>query len=190
MSEATDASHGRAAARLARRRLALRIAAVCGGLLGLCIALCIALGVPAWLAWRDRPPTLGRAELEQARERWRQNGPASYDLAVRVSGLRAAVYRVEVRDGVAVSATIDGRPLRDRRTFATWSVPGMFATMEADVEHVETRAVEAVPRSARLALYGTFHARLGYPQRYHRIEWGEAGTDQETTWEVLSFQPR
>jgi hypothetical protein len=66
----------------------------------------------------------------------------------------------------------------------------MFATMESDVEHVEERAAAAAPRTARLSLFAEFDAQLGYPRRYQRIEWGEAGTDQEVTWEVRAFTPQ
>jgi hypothetical protein len=189
MSEPPD-SDRREQARRSRRRLNVIVALAAGGVLGLLAAGCLAVGVPAFVSWLDRPTTLTRAQLDEARRRWQENGPLDYNLDVRVTGLRAADYHVEVRDGEPVSATIDGRPLRNRRTFGTWSVPGMLATIESDVDHVEERAEQANPRTARLTLRGDFDPQYGFPRRYHRMEWGEAGSDQEVTWEVTSFQPR
>jgi hypothetical protein len=149
----------------------------------------VAFALPGFSSWLDRPAPLARKQLDAARERWRSNGPRDYNLDVHVTGLRAADYHVEVRDGRPQRATIDGRPLRDPRTLGTWSVPGMFSTIGSDVQHVEQRDKQANPRSARLTLRADFDPRYGFPRRYHRMEWGEAGSDQEVTWQVTGFTP-
>lgn len=155
-----------------------------------------ALGVLAGLAsiflflairGRDPSPEFSRAEFEAAQARWESSGPTSYDLAVEVVGPQPAEYRVVVREGEVQSATIDGRPLKQRRTLDTWSVPGMFTTMERDVANRELVATgRARPDTPRLTLRADFHPKYGYPQRYRRIEWG---TGRDMVWQVREFQP-
>lgn len=155
--------------------------------LGSAIGLLGAVAILVVLSW-NRPTELTRSEFDAAQQRWRAAAIDDYDIEIMVTGIRAATYRVQVRGGNPASATIDGRALKNRRTFGTWSVPGMFNTIESDVEHVERRLTEADPRSARLTLFATFDELHGYPKKYHRIEWGEAGSDSEVTWEVTVFE--
>ena len=186
MTEAENKSDKPTEADRARRKLKLISAAVLGSGIGLLGALLILL-----LLNRNRSPELARPAFTAAQQRWESAAPENYDIAIAVTGLRAATYRVEVRDGHPHSATIDDRPLPNRRTFSTWSVPGMFDTIERDLEHVEARATEpSVQRTARLTLYATFDSQRGFPRTYHRIEWGEAGSDLEVTWEVVEFRVR
>lgn len=153
------------------------LAGVLGGLLSIVIVVAI--------RGRDPSPELNRADFETAQQLWKQAGPPSYNIAVRVVGPQPAVYRVEVRSGEVISASIDGRPLKQRRTLDTWSVPGMFGTMERDLAHVEEwasgRAVRGTPQ---LTLRATFHPTYGYPQRFRRTEWG---ADRDMVWEVIEF---
>ena len=132
-------------------------------------------------------PRLGEVDqtrLDKAQQLWKRNGPANYDIEVAVTGPRAAVYRVEIREGNAVTAMRDGSPLKDARTLGTWSVPGMFDTMQSDVDH----ASEPIQINARESHFvsprAEFHPQYGYPQRYRRIEWG---SDMEVGWEVTEF---
>src|SRR5437763_1922899 len=106
---------------------------VIGAVVGVAIGL-----VAALLVLRlNRPaaaPLLTPALFEQAHERWKANAPPDYDIVVRVTGSQPAVYRVEVRSGQAQAAWRNGDPLMSRRTFGTWSVPGMFGTISRDLE--------------------------------------------------------
>lgn len=159
----------------------LSLSAIAGVLIGLAGILVIIA-----VRGRDPSPEFTRAEFEAARERWRSAGPTSYDLEVEVVGQQPAVYRVEVRQGEVVLATIDGRPLKQRRTFDTWTVPGMFDTMERDVENLELVAAgRAKQETPRLTLRATFDPVLGFPQRYRRIEWGAS---RDMVWEVREFK--
>jgi hypothetical protein len=160
-----------------------------------CIAFAATAGVAAGVvsiffisAWQNRDPSpeFTRAEFEAAQRRWERSGPPDYDIAVEVVGRQPAVYRVEVRGGEVTSATIDGRPLKQRRTWSTWSVPGMFATMETDVSNRERFTSGKGDRfTPNLTLRAAFHPTYGYPQRYRRIEWE---TDRDMIWEVKDFR--
>ncbi len=131
-----------------------------------------------------RLPEIDRAQLEEARSLWRQNGPDDYDIEISVTGPRAAVYRVEVRRGKAASAMRDDSPLKDARTLGTWSVSGMFDTIESDVDHLEEPIVINARESHYVSPRAEFHPQYGYPQRYRRIEWGG---DIEAGWAVTEF---
>jgi hypothetical protein len=121
-----------------------------------------------------------------ARQRWEANAPPNYDIEVVVRGSQPATYAVEVRDGRPEVALRNGQPLLQRRTFSTWSVPGMFSTMSRDVEVVERfEQGNASPSAPRLALRAEFDERFGYPTRYRRIEWG---SPVEVSWEVTKFE--
>jgi hypothetical protein len=104
---------------------------------------------------------------------------------VRVTGSQPAVYRVLVRGGQAENAWRNGRPLTSRRTFSTWSVPGMFGTISRDIEAVERVARGQADRfTPHLRLRAEFDKRYAYPQRYRRIE---EGSNIEVAWEVTRF---
>lgn len=186
MSTSSDETAPPDTARRARRRVNQLLGLIAGLALGCVTAVVL---VVVWANW-DRRPELNRARLEAQRAIWEKNGVADYDIEVHVTGLREATYRVSVRDGTAVSASIDGRPLRDPRTFSTWSVPGMFGTMERDAEAVEkNRRSPEEASGPRLALYATFDPQYGFPSSYQRFEWGEQSTNAEVTWKVEGFQP-
>ena len=185
-----------------RRRSTLVLAAALGTAFGLA---CVGL---IWLfALRDPLPPLSAAEFEEAQRRWRENGPADYDLQVRVEGRQPATYRVEVRRGEPIAAFRNGRPLPQKRTWGTWSVPGMFSTMASDFRHVA--AVErgrADHETPRLGLYGIFDSHYGVPRRYRRVTWSQGreesmaqrvgrepglasggNAEMEVSWEVIEF---
>lgn len=129
-------------------------------------------------------PSLSGEELNAARALWEQAGPEDYDITILVSGRQAAEYRVEVRGGVAVQAWRNGQPLKQPRTFATWSVPGMFQTMQRDVDHMEGSV--PVRDVGRLKLFSRFDSALGYPTAYLRVESGVVNND--VSWRVTHFE--
>lgn len=136
---------------------------------------------------RDSSPEFSRADFDAAQARWRSSETARYEIEVEVTGPQPAVYRAIVRGGAVVSATIDGRPLKQRRTLDTWSVPGMFDTMERDLANRELVAAgHATKETPRLTLRADFHPVYGYPQRYRRIEWG---ANRDMVWQVREFRP-
>jgi hypothetical protein len=140
------------------------------------------------LAHRDSTPALTPELFDAAHQRWQASGPADYDIEVRVSGPQAAEYRVEIRGGQPQAAWRNGQPLTSRRTFGTWSVPGMFSTISRDIEALER--FKAGRERQELILRAAFDPRYSYPQRYRRIEWGSRkGSDAVTvSWEVTEFK--
>jgi hypothetical protein len=169
------------AGRNVRRSLLLMML---GGALGL-VATLVALRIVN----RDPTPSLTPEAFRAARERWRRNEPANYDIEIRVTGTQPATYRAQVRDGQPQSAWRNGKPLTSRRTFGTWSVPGMFSTMSRDVQNLEGSG-PAGARQRELVLRAAFDPEYGYPRRYSRIEWGSrrGATSHEVTWEVTEFE--
>jgi hypothetical protein len=136
----------------------------------------------------DPTPTLTSELFEAAHEHWKAAGPKDYDIEVRVTGPQAAVYRAEVRDGEPIAAWRNGQPLASRRTFGTWSVVGMFATISRDVEALERAAAKGAPPP--LILRAEFDTQYSYPARYRRIDNGsrKGGDAIAVTWDVVEFR--
>jgi hypothetical protein len=158
-----------------------------GTLLGVAVGLAIAL-FAARTANYDPTPTLTPQEFEQAYDRWSADPVANYDIEIRVTGPQASVYKASVRDGQPQAAWRNGQPLTTRRTFGTWSVPGMFSTMGRDVAALQQAAAKGTPPP--LILRAAFNAQYGYPEHYRRIDNGSRkGSDAITvTWDVIKFQ--
>ena len=156
----------------------------------------LALGVVATLVAlrminHDPTPLLTPELFYAASARWKASAPADYDIEIQVAGPQAAVYRVEVRGGQPAAAWRNGQPLKQHRTFGTWSVPGMFSTISRDLESEERRTTgRAQPGTPQLILKAQFDSQYHFPQRYRRIEWGSRrGSNAVTvTWEVVEFK--
>jgi len=162
-----------------------RVRAIALGFVCALLTVVVYVVVYAFVTAGPRLPEVDQQRLDEARQTWQEHGPDRYNIEVTVTGPRAAVYRVEVRDGEAVSATRDGSPLKDRRTMGTWSVPGMFDTIQSDVDHAE-EPIQVSPRESHyVSPRAQFHPQYAYPQQYRRIEWG---SDLEAGWEVTAFE--
>lgn len=134
-----------------------------------------------------RLPLLTDSALEDAERLWQQARPASYDMRVEIRGAQPGEVAVAVRDGVVTAMTRDGRT-PPKRTWDVWTVPGMFETLEREVELAEDPVHEmGAATGTQLHLRCEFDARFGYPRRYHRFV---AGGGPEVYWRVTSFKPR
>lgn len=169
-SESLSARPGR------RRTSSIVLAVILGGTVALLVILVVAM-----FLLRQPLPSLTREDLSTAMDRWSVNEPANYDIQIQVQGRQPATYRVEVRDGEAILAERDGAPLKGHRTLGTWSVPGMFHTIEIDMATVE---MAMDPSRPPLLLGAAFNATYGYPDRYHR---SEVGTQMDVVWKVTAF---
>ena len=151
------------------------------------LAVASAAGLLALRWWRADPiPPLAPEQFYEARAKWEQEAPPDYDIEVVVSGSQPATYEVQVRGGQPELALRNGKPLQQRRTFGTWSVPGMFSTMLRDVETVErSTSRNPDPSVPRLRLRAAFDERYGYPSRYRRIQ---LGSPVEVSWQVTRFE--
>ena len=153
----------------------------------------IGLGLVATLLvmrqWHfDPTPTLTPAIFYRQQDHSKGNKIPSYDIEVNVMGPQAAVYRVEVREGEAIAAWRNGKPLTSQRTFGTWSIPGMFATISRDVEAIERSVQEH--KQPPLILRAAFHPEYNFPEHYRRIDNGsQKGGDSITVaWDVTLFR--
>lgn len=158
-------------------------------LLGLMAGLVLGvIGMFALALW-NRDPASARLTPEffhAAQAKWKQAQPQDYNIEIQVRGNQPATYYVEVRGGEAQRALRNGNPLQQLRTFSTWSVPGMFATMSRDVEVLERRAAgQADKFTPDLNLRATFDPRYGYPARYRRVQYQSS---VEVEWEVTKFE--
>jgi hypothetical protein len=145
--------------------------------------LLVVLAVIALLALRGGGaglPPLSRESLQTAEQRWRESNVRNYAIEIEVTGAQPATYRVEVRDGEAISAQRNGRPLTQSRVFETWSVTGMFDTLASDVARLEDPAT-----NGRIVARCLFDETYGYPARYDRMEL-ESGV--HVAWEVTKFE--
>jgi hypothetical protein len=167
-----------------RRVSAYIAAAFFGGLVGLTLVL--------WLARSFGPdalPVVTESALQEARERWRSAAPINYQLDVKLTGRESATFSVKVRNGVVLEATRNGEPLKQERTWGTWTGPGMFETIERDLElAARSKDGKVDPGSSRLLIQGEFDSRWGFPRRYRRMELHRYAANQEVTWEVTRFE--
>ena len=179
MNSRSEASHVRKSlTKLARlRRIGLMI--LLGALFILTLVLTIRLRDPG-----ARLPLLTPVEFAAAQQRWQQHGLANYDVEVAVSTRQEETYRIVVRAGNVISATRNGQPLKQRRTFDTWSVSGMFNTMAIDLENVEMFAAEQASQTPQLTLRAAFDKERGYPLRYHRTEQRKWSPNYDVSWQV------
>ena len=126
-------------------------------------------------------PELDVAGFATAQEKWTQAEPPDYLIETKVSGLQPATYRVQVREHRVISAKRNDYPLKDERTLGTWSVPGMFGTIQRDVDANQTASDSSPPLHLRVQ----YEPQYGYPMRYVRLMWG---TKVTTSWEVTRFE--
>ncbi len=166
--------------RKARKTLTALIAAFLGVVLGGVVVLVIAS-----LLSRDPSPSISRRDFDEAKQRWAERGPENYDVHVEAFGRQAAIYRVQVRDGKTATLIRNDIPIGRASARETWSVLGMFDTIEYDLAAIDRyRELHPDARRDPLTLRATFHPELGYPQQYRRIEFG---SDIEVRWEVIAF---
>lgn len=149
-------------------------------------ALAVALVLFGMSLLRTGLPDLTRAEWTAARERWMKAGPESYTIEIHVTEPQESLYRVEVRDRRVESATRNGDPLPERRTWETWRVEGMFDTIESDLETNET--VAKTPGAGgldNLVLRARFDEQYGYPAEYQRTQFNPPF---DAAWQVTLFE--
>src|SRR6187399_762431 len=120
----------------------------------------------------ERIPLLTQSDFDGAKKRWQEHGPVSYDLDIELRGAQPGRVQVNVRNRVVIAETRDGRVPKEH-TWDTWTIPGMFDTLETDMEIAEdpVQAIAAAP-GTKWQLWCEFDPVLGYPRRYHRVASG------------------
>jgi hypothetical protein len=134
----------------------------------------------------ERIPLLTQTDLDAAKKRWQEHGPVSYDMDIELRGAQAGRVQVSVRNRVVAAETRDGRVPKEH-TWDTWTAPGMFSTIETDMEIAEDpeQAIQAAPGTT-WQLRCEFDPLLGLPRRYHRL----ASGGPEVYWRVTRFEAR
>jgi len=164
-----------------RSRISLRFVAgaiVFGILLGLAIAVLFVV-----LSTRGQPPRMSAADFEAARQRWRERGPASYDMDIEQSQGISGKIHVEVRSGRVAAMTINGEPAPERLC-DNWSIPGLFEIIGLDLERNRGVAGQTQPAIFQQA---EFDADTGLPRVYRRSDL-ESGQCAE--WRIVTFRVR
>lgn len=152
------------------------------------VAIVICLTVVGRLIFARRLPELTEAALDAAIQRWQENGPDSYDLEIEIEGQRPGIVTVEVRGGVVTRMTRDGQTPSQQRTWSVWAVPGMFDTIERELELAADPEGEMnAPKNTRLWLRCQFDAKYGYPAQFHRAVFGGG---PEVLWRVTHFEAK
>jgi len=133
----------------------------------------------------ERLPELTNEKLAAAEKLWDARGPKSYNLDLTIEGAQPGVVHVEVRDGVTTAMQRDGLAPQQRRVWDVWAVPGMFETIEREIELAADPQHEMdAAANASVDLRAEFDPQFGYPARFHRIVFGGG---PEVYWKVTSF---
>jgi hypothetical protein len=160
-------------------------------LLALLAAVAVAVPLVVNLRQQLRPE-----QLAQARARWREHGPRSYDLEYTVAHNRDPQperFLVLVRHGRIVLAAADGEVVRLAPAvgLAAGLPAAAFASdagrdVEAVFAHIEEVLNAEIATGRRNYVTALFDARDGYPRRFvHRVR----GGSQREEWNLLLSPP-
>jgi Family of unknown function (DUF6174) len=132
-------------------------------------------------------PDLSPEDLAAARTRWQSQAIADYELDLRVHGtdLDPAVIHLAVRDDSVVTAERAGVPMTGD-TIA-YTVPGLFATLERELELKANPAAAGAPPGYQVHVQADFDPELGYPRHYRRTI---GGSNTRVEVETLRFARR
>jgi hypothetical protein len=160
-------------------------AAVTALLLGL-LAIALVLAV-VYFAFAQQIPELTPERLADAQAKWTQAGPASYTMDIEIGGARPGPVHIEVENGEPIAMTRDGKTPAQERVWSVWTVPGMFETIERELELAENPVEEMnAAEGTKLWLRCQFNAQFGYPEIFHRAV---RGGGPEVYWKVKKFEP-
>jgi hypothetical protein len=135
----------------------------------------------------QRIPELTGEELEEAQKLWDRDGPESYEMDLEILRGRPGTVHIEVRNGEITAMTRDSRTPA-QHTWRYWSVPGLFETLERELEMAEDPVHEVgAAAETNWQLRCEFDPAYGFPRRFHR---SVSGGGQEVYWHVTSFVPK
>ena len=131
-----------------------------------------------------------RQILSDARTAWNNRNPVSYVVEVSVTTSGEDVYEVTVINNQAVQVKLNGKSLKRRHAFDTWTVEGMLDTIAIDIEHCERwDEGRAMPGTCDLIIKATFDPDTGIPLKYIRMELGRPSNVGVMDWETTRFEP-
>lgn len=135
----------------------------------------------------QRIPELTEGELEEAQKLWDSAGPEGYEMDLEILRGRPGTVHIEVRNGEITAMTRDGRTPA-QHTWRYWSVPGLFETLERELDMAEDPVHEVgATAGTNWQLRCEFDPAYGFPRRFHRHV---SGGGQEVYWHVTSFVPK
>lgn len=131
--------------------------------------------------WYARGRLLTLDKLLAAEQRWREHGPASYDLKYTFDKAGGKdEYHVEVRGGKVISVTRNGQPIEER-LYGYSSMPALLGFAEDFMRQDEEKAKQG---KYRPYAFGDFHPEMGYLRRF--VHGGTVGDRVEI---VTQFRP-
>jgi len=133
----------------------------------------------------DRLPELTGERLAEARARWAAQAPASYRLALEMTGseLERGLCEVKVEKGEVVAASRDGRVIeRDTELYA---VPGLFTLLQRELEMANDPRQAQAPAGYRVYVFARFDRRMGTPLRFRRVI---GGSSRWAEWRVTALE--
>jgi Family of unknown function (DUF6174) len=134
-----------------------------------------------------RIPELTGTDLEAAQELWDRAGPEGYEMDLEILRGRPGTVHIEVHNEEITAMTRDGLTPA-QHTWRYWSVPGLFETLERELEMAEDPVHEVgAAAGTRWHLRCEFDPAYGFPRRFHRYV---SGGGQEVYWRVTSFVPK
>lgn len=132
-------------------------------------------------------PEISPADLEAAERRWAAKELKNYDLKVVLAGRQTGELLMTVRNGEPTGLTRNGTPMKQPRTWESWTVPGMFETLTTEFENRDEAREKFGVEPASIHMRCEFDAEFGYPKRYlHQIY----GRQQDLQWTVTEFVAR
>jgi hypothetical protein len=133
----------------------------------------------------QRTTELTEPRLAEAEELWERAGPANYDMDIEIRGARPGRVHIEVRDDEVTAMMRDGHT-PPKRTWNVWSVPGLFETLERELQLAEDPVHEMnAAAGTQLTLGCDFDPQFGYPRQYQRFV---SGGGPEVFWQVIRFE--
>jgi hypothetical protein len=153
---------------------------VLGAVLGSVVGLIGVFGAMVYFN-RDQLPLMKAADFEAAQTRWKEHGPANYDLDLEGNFDLKGRLHVEVRNRKVTAMSLDGRA-EPERLWDYYSVPGLFGIIRDDLDR-NARA-DAKPENIVIQ-QAEFDPEFGYPRRYQR---SGASAGQGGDWRIVRFR--
>jgi len=132
-------------------------------------------------------PQFTEADLAAAQARWRAHEVRDYDLTIVLAGRKNEEIQVVVRGGEPTAVVRNGLPLKEARTMRPWTVPGLFETLETDLDNAAHPAEKFGSADVRVVLRAEFDPQNGIPRRYLQQVYGRL---DDLTWTVTEFRPQ
>jgi hypothetical protein len=151
-----------------------------GVLLGSLVGLVGVFGAMVYFN-RNQLPLMKAAEFEAAQTKWKDRGPANYDMDLVGNFDLKGRLHVTVRNGRVTAMTLDGEP-KPQRLWDYYSVPGLFGIIREDLERNAAAAAKSEPVVMQQA---DFDPVLGFPRRYQR---SGASAGQGGDWKIVLFR--